>query len=419
MTTKPQRDGRQAAARQWQFRARFRARAFGWRGSTTAIGRLKEAVAEIRGAARTDPVVAGDGVVLLLERLWPALQDIDTSTGALGTAVNAAIDALLPILIAAPVTRKQRRGWLDRLFDALQEDGVDYLSAVGDRWGEIAVDPELQMAFAEMVCPLVEQAWRDPAPGGHVRAASVCLSCLLEAGRTDELIALLDLRRRHDWWWERFGAEALARAERTEEALARAERCRRQVNPQHRALDAFCESVLARVGRAEEAYRYGLTAVRGTTNLTVYREARRRYPDHDPRQLLLDLIAARGNRGKWFAAARSVGLHDIALECAADIGADPATLIRGARDLAAYAPDVAMAVGIHAVRHLVAGHGYESPPTLISEAVEAVFAAAAKIDAAASALACLREIAQATAPGGCEPRRRSLAAVLRLREAQT
>jgi hypothetical protein len=114
-----------------------------------------------------------------------------------------------------------------------------------------------------------------------------------------------------------------------------------------------------------------------------------------------------------------VGLHDIAVECAADIGADPATLIRGARDLAADAPEVAMAVGIHAVRHLVAGHGYESPPTLISEAVEAVFAAAAKIDAAASALECLREIAQATAPGGCEPLRRSLAAVLRLREAQT
>ena len=52
-----------------------------------AIGQLKGAATEIRSAAKSDPVAAGDGVVSLMERIWPALQGIDTSSGALGAAV--------------------------------------------------------------------------------------------------------------------------------------------------------------------------------------------------------------------------------------------------------------------------------------------------------------------------------------------
>ena len=47
-----------------------------------AIGRLKEAAAEIRSVAKSDPVAAGDGVVSLMEHIWPAFQGIDTSSGA-------------------------------------------------------------------------------------------------------------------------------------------------------------------------------------------------------------------------------------------------------------------------------------------------------------------------------------------------
>jgi hypothetical protein len=62
----------------WTFRSRLRARAFGWKGSHLACQRLKEAVTEIKRVARTDPVTAGDGVVSLIEKIWPAFQDIDT-----------------------------------------------------------------------------------------------------------------------------------------------------------------------------------------------------------------------------------------------------------------------------------------------------------------------------------------------------
>jgi hypothetical protein len=36
-----------------------------------------------------------------MERLWPALEDIDTSTGALGGAIHRTLDELIPILISA------------------------------------------------------------------------------------------------------------------------------------------------------------------------------------------------------------------------------------------------------------------------------------------------------------------------------
>lgn len=68
------------------FRASFRRRAFGWRGTRKAIERLNEAVSKIERMARTDPAPAGEGAVPLLEKLSPSVSDIDSSSGALGNA---------------------------------------------------------------------------------------------------------------------------------------------------------------------------------------------------------------------------------------------------------------------------------------------------------------------------------------------
>ena len=65
----------------WEFKARFRRHAFGWR-SQPAIQRVKQAVSEIRKAARKDPVLAAEGAVTLFERLSPALEEVDSSSGA-------------------------------------------------------------------------------------------------------------------------------------------------------------------------------------------------------------------------------------------------------------------------------------------------------------------------------------------------
>ena len=74
----------------WQFVPRFRRNAFGWR-SDTPIQRIKEAVAEIKLAAKKEPEIAAEGAVIFLEKLSPAIDGVDSSSGSIGSAVNRAI----------------------------------------------------------------------------------------------------------------------------------------------------------------------------------------------------------------------------------------------------------------------------------------------------------------------------------------
>ncbi len=77
-------------AHKWTFRTRFRRRAFGWR-SQTAIKRIKEAVSEIKKTARKDPLLGAEGAVLFLEKVSPAIEQVDSSSGAIGTAASNAV----------------------------------------------------------------------------------------------------------------------------------------------------------------------------------------------------------------------------------------------------------------------------------------------------------------------------------------
>lgn len=126
----------------WNFRPRFRARALGWRGSSLAIQRLKEALAEIKAVHRTDPVLAAEGVILVLERIWPAFQAVGTSSGSLGNAVNKTVHELLDLLLTVPADDPTWERWRGRIWTAVEEDGVDYLSEVVERWGELCRTPE-------------------------------------------------------------------------------------------------------------------------------------------------------------------------------------------------------------------------------------------------------------------------------------
>ena len=68
-------------AHKWQFTSRFRRHAFGWR-SDTPIQRIKEALTEIKQFTRKEPVLAAEGAITLLEKLSPALEQVDSSSGA-------------------------------------------------------------------------------------------------------------------------------------------------------------------------------------------------------------------------------------------------------------------------------------------------------------------------------------------------
>lgn len=92
----------------WAFVPRFRRGAFGWR-SQPAIARIKEAVTEIKAVARKDPQLGAEGAVLFLQKVSPALQNVDSSSGAIGSAVNRAIDALAPLIAKSPAELPTRR----------------------------------------------------------------------------------------------------------------------------------------------------------------------------------------------------------------------------------------------------------------------------------------------------------------------
>ena len=212
-----------AASRKWLFKNKLRARAFGWRGSRLADqptqgSSLRDQVGgEIRPSRRGRRVGVADGGYLA------AFQDIDTSSGALGTAVARTLSELIPILADAPADHATRSKWLERLFEAVQNDGVEYLRPAEERWGEIAHNPDLINKYADRLIEMVRRAWSDHQSFQYVTGTSICLSCLLEAGRYDELQELLATRRTKFWSWHRFGAEALVRQGLWEGAIAFAE----------------------------------------------------------------------------------------------------------------------------------------------------------------------------------------------------
>lgn len=380
----------------WAFKPGMRAGAFGWRGTAKAAARLKAAVREIKTVRKIDPVAAGEGVIALAERIWPAFEHIDTSSGSLGTAVAHTLEDLVPILIDPPADETTRAAWAERLRTAILGDGVDYLAPLADRFGEIAQVPSVINDHADRDLDLVSAAWADHDRFSHVPTATLTLSCLLEAGRHDELLALVDSARTRLWFYEKFAAEALVRQGRKAEALSRAAVLLEgeRVPPRSRDIVRFCETLLIRQGKADDAYaRYGVPMTSGNTWLAMWRDLVKRYPDRDPRAVLEDLMAHHGRKGKWFATAKTAGYLDIAIDCAADDEASPATLIRAARDFAQKDPAFAAQVALHAIVHLLADRGFEVSPLDMDDAVAHLMTAARQIDHVSWALDQLRRIA--------------------------
>jgi hypothetical protein len=200
-----------------------------------------------------------------------------------------------------------------------------------------------------------------------------------------------------------------------EAAIAYAEAARSVTNPgfSETSIDRFCEKLLIEHGRPDEAYRqYGLRAASGTTNLSVYRSLVRTYPDRDHRQMLLDLIETRGDKGKWFAAAKDSGFFDIAVECAATHGADPSTLVRAARDFCGKEPKFAATVALLAISSLLAGGGYDPGVSEVDEAVKHLLAASRQIGSVEWALRELGKLTERRCAPGREPFQHAIQAAL-------
>jgi hypothetical protein len=341
-------------------------------------------------------VTTADGAVTLFERFWPALEHIDTSSGALGGAVNWTQEELLPLVIAAPADRKTRDKWLDRLWQAIRDDGVDYLCVVQDHWGELCASPEVASHWADQFVDLIRMAWSDPRPGGYVNATSLCFSSLLAAGRHQDIWDLLAIARFPFWPYRKFGVDALMKEGRIDDALAFAE-ASRGLNQPDRSIDAACERILLGAGRADEAYeRYALTASETATGLATFRAIAKKYPHREPSGILLDLAESSGDTGRYFAAAKDAGFYDLALKFAGEGRTDPRTLSRASRDFAGKAPTFAMTVGRLALERLLQGHGYEITSLDVLDAYRNFVAAAEQLGLKESALSDAMAMANLT-----------------------
>jgi hypothetical protein len=102
-----------------------------------------------------------------------------------------------------------------------------------------------------------------------------------------------------------------------------------------------------------------MTANQSSTGLATYRMIARKYPTHDPKQILLDLAKSSGDRGRWFAAAKDAGFFDLALYFARTGSTEPRTLSRASRDLLQKDPKFSLQVGHIAVQRMLDGYGYD------------------------------------------------------------
>jgi tetratricopeptide (TPR) repeat protein len=348
-----------AKAHRWQFAARFRRNAFGWR-SQPAIERVREAALEIKKTARRDPILAAAGAVLFIEKVSPALEHVDSSSGAIGTAVNHAIVELVSIIAKAPADLAKRARWLERLWEALMLDAIPYIERLGDFWGELCASKELASLWADNLIEPLRRSWEKRGGGSYFQGTPVCFSSLLAAERYQELLELLETAPSIWWEYRRWGVRALLAMGRADEAIRYAE-APRGLNDNPELIARACEEILLSLGRSAEAYeRYAIAANRGASYVAAFRAIVRKYPAQEPQRVLRDLVARTpGQEGKWFAAAKEAGLLEMAIGLANQSPCDPKTLTRAARDFIEQNPVFALEAGLAALRWLGEGFGYE------------------------------------------------------------
>lgn len=341
-------------AHKWQFTARFRPGAYGWRGTALAKKRIQEALKEIQQV--DSPELAAEGATRLLERLVPAIENIDGSSGAMGAAVRAALHELVDAVTRA-AGGPQHADRVERIYQAYQEEGMGYYDELGELWGTLCASPELASAWADRLVPPTREAFSSEKYA-FFQGSTAALSSLVAAGRYQETLDLLALSRPSPplWFWRKFGVKALQAMGRPEEALAMAQNACKNDFPLEVGL--ACEEMLLSLGREEEAYRqYGLTLERSNNYKSTFKAICKRYPQRRPSDILQDLVERSPDRlGQWFTAAMDLKNFPLAMDCARQGRVNPATLQRAVPKLP---PEEAAELALMAVRGYVLGHGFE------------------------------------------------------------
>ncbi|OXC80475.1 hypothetical protein BSU04_01665 [Caballeronia sordidicola] len=109
--------------------------------------------------------------------------------------------------------------WLERLFDALQEDRISYIEQLGEFWGQLCVTPAIASAWADRLLGITTRVLGPDGHGEFFTGTTACLSALYGAQRYAELSRLVDSARLNWWHYRRWGVDALVALGRPAEAL--------------------------------------------------------------------------------------------------------------------------------------------------------------------------------------------------------
>ena len=361
----------------WTFASRFRAGTYSWKASNLAIQRIKEAVSEIKLVNRQNRPLAAEGAVLFIEKLVPSIAEIDSSSGTLGTAVRNALGELVGVIAEAEADRKTREVWLQRLWQAVQDDGYSYIESLAVYWGELCVEKETAAHWADEFIDTVKHSLQF---GGYFAGSPACFSCLLAAGRNEELLELLK-RAPYIWWhYRRFGVQALLQLGDKAAALSYAkESC--GLNDSGSDMEEVCQDILISSGLWEEAYReYGLPQLITRPGLATFRKVAKKYPGKEKQEILRDAIENTiSEQGKWFATAKQLGLLELAAELARHSPVEPKTLNRAAIDFLETNPEFALVVSLASLNWLSQGWGYDITAVDVHAAYSTAMEAARKL----------------------------------------
>lgn len=345
----------------WEFTRYFRAGVYKWNGSALASKRIKEALSEIGKVAKKDPVLAAEGAVKFIEKCWLALEHIDSSSGAIGNAVNNALYELAEIISQAELPKNERLKLTERIWNSWEDEGYGYYDVLSELWPKLCGEPEIINYWADHFLPVVKQVFRPTASASYFKGSDPCLACLFDAGRYDEIEALLQTSDTLISCYGEYLIKVVAARGDIEKALSMIDQS--LINPYipRRKTVNLGEGILLKAGRVEEAYKkYGLMLQFESTGLATLSAIRKRYPTISPQRILSDLINAdAGNERRYFAAARKIGMIELAIELAEKFDVEPKTLTTACKDYLEKDPDLSLKFGMLALQKYTDGFGYE------------------------------------------------------------
>jgi hypothetical protein len=105
-----------------------------------------------------------------------------------------------------PDDAKTRDAWLERLFEAYQDNGIPYIEWLGEHWGTLCASQEVASTWADRLIDTVKLAWGpDLNQRVFFKGTTNCLSTLVAAERYDDVLLSSGLVEE---WYRRYGLEA-------------------------------------------------------------------------------------------------------------------------------------------------------------------------------------------------------------------